>query len=298
MGAVTSSAGARRALLTEDPFVESAGAAQRSWSYRAHWPAQWISVVDEPAPPLVAGYRLFVRVDEAMTCRIHVSADERYVLHLDGECVGRGPDRGDLEHWTFQSFDLSLDAGEHWLAARVWTIGDNAPYAQHSLRHGFLLAAEGRPDFTTGTGDWRAAVLPGHGAVAKGAAWGCGDKLELDGRAYPWGWQQGQDRLQWAPAPVTQPAVARRYANDMAPNRMLVPSILAPQWEAPWEGATVRLVTEFPGGETHAIPVHAAASIPAEVEQWQALLTGAPLTGAPLTVAAGSKRRVLIDLDD
>lgn len=284
---------ASRVLLTEDPFVESPEAARRGWHARAHWPAAWITLAGEPETPLVAGYRLRVDTDTAMTCRVHVSADERYELYIDGECVGRGPDRGDLEHWTFQSFDLSLGAGGHWLSARVWSLGDDAPYAQLSLGHGFLLAAEGRGDLTTGTGAWEAALLPGHRSLYRGVAWGCGEKLEIDGRAYPWGWQQGEDRLEWAPARKAQQAFARRYANDMPPNRMLVPSILPAQWEAAYTGGIVRLVTAFPGGDTHAIPLQASASNDAEVKQWQALLGG-----TPLTLAADTKRRVLIDLDN
>ncbi|HLI02566.1 MAG TPA: hypothetical protein VKV06_17390, partial [Acidimicrobiales bacterium] len=282
------SATAHRVLITEDPFVESPEAAQRGWSARAHWPAQWIGPAEPAAPPFVAGYRLRVSLEAATTCRVHVSADERYELYLDGECVGRGPDRGELDYWYFQSFDLSLEPGEHWLAARVWSLGENAPYAQVSQAHGFLLAAQGRPELTTGSGDWQAAVLPGHAWRPKGAAWGCGDKLELDGRVYPWGWQQGRDAtgVQWAPAAVAEQAFARRFANDMPPNRMLVPSILPPQWEAPYTGGTIRLVADFPGGDTHAIPVRAADSLPTEVEQWQALLGG-----SPLTVPAGTKRR-------
>jgi alpha-L-rhamnosidase len=280
-------------LVPEDPFVETAEAARRGWSDRAHWPAHWISVEPEPGPPFVAGYRCRFASEAETAVRLHVSADERYELYVDGVLVGRGPDRGDLEHWTFQSYDLTLGGGNHWVAARVWTLAEVAPFAQFSLRHGFLLAAEGRPDLSTGSGPWEAAVLPGHTAIYRSVAWGCGDKLELDGRRYPWGWQQGGDGLTWEPALTVQPAFARRFANDMPANRMLVPSILPPQWEAPFHGGVVRLVSAFPGGETHAIPVRAADSIVEEAEGWQALLGG-----SPLTVPAGTNRRVLIDLED
>jgi len=73
---------------------------------------------------------------------IHVSADERYELFLDGERVGRGPERGDPSHWYYETYQLDLKAGAHVLAARVWSLGPQAPLAQMSVRPGFLLCTE------------------------------------------------------------------------------------------------------------------------------------------------------------
>ena len=46
------------------------------------------------ALPSVTAYRLQFELPEAAVIRVHVSADERYLLHLDGQVVGRGPERG------------------------------------------------------------------------------------------------------------------------------------------------------------------------------------------------------------
>ena len=301
----SSTSTARRVLIDRDPFVlgpeaDSAGTPRPAWHAKAHWPARWIGLEQPPAMPFVAGYRLAFDVDEAATgpLRIHVSADERYELYLDGERIGRGPDRGDLDHWNFETYDLSLPAGRHWLAARVWSIGEEAPYAQLTLAHAFLLAAEGRDDLTTGSGDWQAALLPGHRFLDRGVAWGCGLKLELDGREYPWGWPTGDDPLGWAPAADAGQAFSRRFANDMPPSRMLVPTILPPQREAPATGATVRLVADFPGGDTHTLPIRTADSITAEQDGWQQLLDGGSGAGTPVVVPAHTNRRVLVDLGD
>jgi alpha-L-rhamnosidase len=93
------------------------------------------------------------------TIRIHVSADQRYELLLDGGLISRGPDRSDVEHWNFASYDLTLAAGDHQLEATVWWIGEDAPAAQMSWRPGFILAAEGAWGATldTGRGAWRCA---------------------------------------------------------------------------------------------------------------------------------------------
>ena len=44
----------------------------------------------------------------ASPVRIHVSADERFELFLDGNRIARGPDRSDVEHWAYATYDLRL----------------------------------------------------------------------------------------------------------------------------------------------------------------------------------------------
>ena len=98
------------------------------------------------------------------TARIHVSADERYTLYLDGQRLGRGPERGDAHAWFYDTYDLALDAGEHLLLAQVWRLGQLAPLAQVSTAPGFLLAAE--PPFATllntGSAAWETRTLEGY----------------------------------------------------------------------------------------------------------------------------------------
>jgi hypothetical protein len=51
---------------------------------------------------------------------IHVSADNRYRLFVNGEPVCFGPARGDLMHWRYESIDISayLKTGENTLGSR------------------------------------------------------------------------------------------------------------------------------------------------------------------------------------
>ena len=106
-----------RTLISCDPFAPRD--ANVSWGKRGQWPARWIGA-GEIAPPLVAAYLCRFAVAAAQTVRVHVSADERYELFLDGARIGRGPERGHLERWFFETYDLDLSAGEHLLVARVW----------------------------------------------------------------------------------------------------------------------------------------------------------------------------------
>lgn len=94
--------------------------------------------------------------------RLDISADERFILLLDGKELSRGPHRGMVEHWYYQSYEITgLDEGEHTLEVVVWQLGRHAPMAQLSYRGGFILKAEGAYDdlLTTGKGDWLVAPL-------------------------------------------------------------------------------------------------------------------------------------------
>lgn len=128
--------------------------------------AAWIWRKDTPLP---AGGE-FVRfrkeffADGKSSLRFHVSADERFVLLLDGQVVARGPDRGTPEMWFVQSYETLPAAGDHLLEAVCWRMNPRqAPNAQLSIRGGFLFKAEEPFDaaLTTGRADWRVAELAG-----------------------------------------------------------------------------------------------------------------------------------------
>jgi len=94
--------------------------------------------------------------------KFDVSADERFVLYLDGQPIARGPQRGLVEHWYYQSYEIvGLTPGEHLLEAVCWQLGVHAPLAQLSYRGGFILRAQGSYEthLTTGKGKWQVARL-------------------------------------------------------------------------------------------------------------------------------------------
>ena len=128
--------------------------------------AAWIWRKDAPLPSggEFLRFRKAFSADGRSPLRFHVSADERFVLLLDGEVIARGPDRGTPEMWFVQSYETLPAAGEHVMEAICWRMGRNqSPNAQLSLRGGFLFKAEGVFDkeLTTGVADWKVAVLRG-----------------------------------------------------------------------------------------------------------------------------------------
>lgn len=109
----------------------------------------------------------------------HISADERFVLILDGEIISRGPNRGTVENWQYHSYEAELSAGPHIFEVVCWTIGEAAPLAQRSFRGGFIFKAEGDYDalLSTGTGKWKVGIVPGTETMPPtpgSGAWGTG----------------------------------------------------------------------------------------------------------------------------
>lgn len=88
------------------------------------WDARWISV---PGEPLNAyGVYLFRKTlnlpSKPERYVVHVSADNRYKLYVNGHLVSLGPARGDIYNWNYETVDLSpwLRQGDNTLAAEVW----------------------------------------------------------------------------------------------------------------------------------------------------------------------------------
>ena len=96
---------------------------------------------------------------------VDVSADERFVLFLDGREIARGPHKGLVNHWYYQSYEITgLAAGEHRLEAVAYRMEAGRPHAVLSAgKGGFVLKAEGAYDarLTTGAAKWRARRVGG-----------------------------------------------------------------------------------------------------------------------------------------
>ena len=84
---------------------------------------------------------------------VRVSADNRFILFVNGSACRRRPARGDLPHWRYERFDLApfLHAGPNLITATVWNFGVYAPVAQMSDRTAFLLESEATGDSSIST---------------------------------------------------------------------------------------------------------------------------------------------------
>lgn len=107
------------------------------------WDAYWITIPDLPAGEYqVCLFRKVLELPGNVTgYTIHVSADNRYKLFVNGNLVSLGPSRSDLSHWHFETLDLApyLKAGKNVIAAQVWNEAEWRPEAQITFRTGFIL---------------------------------------------------------------------------------------------------------------------------------------------------------------
>jgi hypothetical protein len=181
---------------------------------RGQWPASWIAAAEGPErDAAVFHFRKSLRL-EAVPSRfiVHVSADNRYLLHVNGRRVGAGPARSDLLHWAFEAYDLAPDlrAGDNLVAATVWNFGTLAPMAQISRRTGFLVQGDDEAAAALNTGRaWEGALDPGHGPNpsalgplrARHFYYAAGPGERRDGSLFDWEWDEpGARSSRWRPA--------------------------------------------------------------------------------------------------
>jgi hypothetical protein len=286
-----------RVLLNDNPLAPTNTVPDNfDESFRSR-PA-WITQRRVTLPPEVTAYRLRFALPQAALIRIHVSADERYHLYVDGQLEGRGPERGSDRAWFYETYDLDLSAGGHTLMAIVWRLGDIGPQAQIGLAAGFLLEAEdpfGKM-MSTRSAAWQTKQvngvtfsLPKFSSI--NPAWFVEPIQTTDGGAYPWGIEKGEGDG-WE-------ATIVRYEDRLAPFglqavHMLYPSTLPAQLAVPRFGGRVRHVSEGTWSDVEKVPVLAGASLKTEEARWQALINGI----APLVVPPHTCRQVIIDMDD
>jgi len=175
--------------------------------------------------------KVFTAQGKGQPLRLHVSADERYILFLDGKIISRGPDRGTVERWCYSTYELTPDPGAHTLEAVVYQIGPNAPMAQLSWRGGFVLKAEGAYDkiLTTGKSAWKVAVIEGDRLVGMGGgAWGTGMQIEMAGCSPVW---KQPPEAAYVDVAVVRGPTQRLAAGLNEPGWRLYPSALPDQIE-------------------------------------------------------------------
>jgi alpha-L-rhamnosidase len=282
-----------RIAVDSDPFFGLTQGA--NWRESTHWPASWVGCRGAQAP-FVAAFRLKFRLDQGGTTRLHVSADERYELFLDGERIGRGPERGAPDVWFFESYELELCPGRHVLAATVWALGDIGLEAQMSSAPGFLLAAEGSLGelLSTGRAPWEARLLKGWSFRSTNYTQR-GARFVLDGRLHTWDHEKGRGSG-WQPVEIFKPAMGRWSDWDFHHNHRLYPAALPPMREDLLRAGTVRHVDAVGGTveERRAVVVRAQDCLSAELPDWQALLEGK----GTISIPAHTRRRVILELAD
>lgn len=175
---------------------------------------------------------------------VHVSADPRCRLFVNGAEVWTGPARSDLQHWPYGSLDLAphLRPGRNVLAATVWNHGEYNPWSQISHRTAFLLQGAGTAESVVNTGpSWRVFADPSYSISDTSRYPGIPAlrPVRFDARTHPWGWETPAfDDATWK-APALLGRAAARGVSDAGSPWWLAPQSLPPLERLPQRFASV-----------------------------------------------------------
>lgn len=158
---------------------------------------------------------------------IHVSADNRYKLFINGNLVSVGPARGDQFNWFYDTMDIAkyLTAGKNSVAAQVWEEAHFRPMWQNTIREGFILQGNSSAEEVMNTNNtWKCQQDNSISTVYGYFVAVCGENVDM-GKAPASNWTRaGFDDSVWPAAANLAPGQLKgAYQNS---SYMLVPSML------------------------------------------------------------------------
>lgn len=179
---------------------------------RRPWAAKWISYPDNSNTDY--GVYLF-RKEILINTKpnkfiVHVSADNRYKLYINGVYVCNGSSRSHLYKWNFESIDISsyLHSGKNSISAIVWNFGWQRPLAQISAQTGFIIQGDTKEEnIINSDNSWvvfkDVAYKPLSVNINQYYAVGAGE--EFDCEKHPWDWMDTDfNAAAWKQAQVVE----------------------------------------------------------------------------------------------
>jgi alpha-L-rhamnosidase len=134
---------------------------------------------------------------------IHISADNRYNLFVNGRRVCYGPAKGDLITYKYDVIDIApfLKQGNNQLAALVYNGGKDKPLSFLSVQTAFFLKSENEDYEMINTDpSWKVlkntAIQPiSYYEMLHKKTWfygfyACGPGDNVDSDKFPWGWEE------------------------------------------------------------------------------------------------------------
>lgn len=219
----------------------------------------WSSAIGGPGLEVRRFRRRFTLAAVPSPALVHVTAESRYVLYVNGTRVGRGPLKGTLDAYHYETFDVAplLVAGENVIAAEARWFGIDRPQSEiHSYRAGFLL--QGPPELGINTpSEW--LVLDDGAVTSDRTSWFSNSQgflthtERVDASKLPQGWTAlDYDDTTWKPASDAGSAWSSN-AWGVARSPILHPRPIAQLAEEPrsfvaaWVGKGTRQRREWPG---------------------------------------------------
>lgn len=263
-----------------------------------YWHAYWIS--PDGATPNGYGVYLFRKTLDVSAVPqqfiIHVSADNRYKLYVNGNLVSLGPIRGDLQHWHFHTIDIAafLRSGRNTIAAEVWNEAEFRPEAQISLRTGLIIQGNTSAEEAINTNEtWKCyqnkAYQPIPVKVPAYYVAGPGEFVKQTPALQNWNQSDFDDR-QWRASRLIMPGVPKDVKQGLGTvsGWMLTPARIPEMELKPQRFASVRRVAgmAIPAGfPAHKVPF----TIPARSSVTLLLDQGALTNAYPVLTYSGGK---------
>lgn len=131
------------------------------------WNAQWIMPSNDNGTDYGVYYfrKSVALAVKPSTFVVHVSADNRYKLFVNGNMVSTGPARGDTYFWNYETIDIAayLTTGENTVAALVWNEAQYRPEAQITVRTAFILQGNTKAEEILNSNEsWKCVKDQGH----------------------------------------------------------------------------------------------------------------------------------------
>ncbi|TCJ37067.1 alpha-L-rhamnosidase C-terminal domain-containing protein [Parafrankia sp. BMG5.11] len=204
--------------------------------------------------PVVLLFRRELTLDgQPKSFPVQVTADNRFILYVNGQRIAEGPSTGDLDHWRVERIDLAphLRAGDNVIAAKVWNgvkpltikpdatpreaemargralFTQTAPAFQHSAGTGFRLVGAGpAAEVSTGEPGWSVARDAGHNfangwAQVRRYYYVAGAVEKIDAAKSPADWMStAPSNVAWSEPVAAKATTPRTLVLDKLPQQM------------------------------------------------------------------------------
>ncbi len=245
------------------------------------WTAQWITHPTEST--LDARKFLFRRTfnlaSKPEKFIVHVSADNRYRLYVNGKYLISGPSNSDINHYRYETLDIAdkLNVGKNVIAAEVVNFGEYRKASTMTFQTAFILQGDENNlvDVNTGKNSkWKVLNDTGFKSIpfvsdSLRGYYAAGPGEKLISKKHPWNWEKtGYDDAKWlAPKPGTvEFAVGRGFL--FGSTWYLVPRTIPFMEETPQQfgkiarSEGIKVSDNFiKGKEKLTIPAHTKAKI-------------------------------------
>ncbi|WP_041327265.1 family 78 glycoside hydrolase catalytic domain [Robiginitalea biformata] len=266
------------------------------------WTAQWITLPNsDNEKSALYHFRKSINMESIPeSYKVHISADNRYKLYVNGQLVSVGPYWGDIENWNYETVELApyLKPGKNVLSAEVWNEAELRPVAQFSYKTALILQhADSLYKGVNTNSGWKVREDLSYTAKPQQVrgyyAAGAGDAIDFNKKIQ--GWKRVDfDDSSWESATPVFATEVSGFGFRQRPGWKLVPTIL-PSLELREERfANVRKsegVRVPPGFPTSATPVRIPANSSAKILLDQGHLTNAYPT---LRFSGGDGAQILI----